>query len=194
MRLLWSVLLIACTVFESNSAEAEILKLKPAKSVSTSLKPGLSVKYAWAGPPLARIDNLSAARTLLAEKAEKGRPLTGLDYRDRSEFEPTLTHKENYNVAADIRGYMRFDEAGVYELETWSNDGIEAKLSGQVIGLWLERQTCVANQRVEVEVPEPGWYELKIVYFQKYMNKCLMMKWAKKGEKMTWVPNNIFGY
>lgn len=175
-------------------AGAQTLKLKPAKSLSANLKPGLSVRYAWGGPPLAAINNLSAARVLLEKKAKRGTPLRGLDYRDRTEFEPTLTYKENYNVAADIRGYMRFDAPGIYEVETWSNDGVDATLSGQRIGYYAGRQPCEANQRVEVEVPEAGWYELKIVYFQKYMNKCLMMKVGKKGEDLQWAPNNIFGY
>lgn len=176
------------------AAEAAPLKLKPAKALSANLKPGLSVRYAWGGPPLAAINNLSEARGLLKADGKRGKPLRGLDYRDRSEFEPTLTHKENYNVAADIRGYMRFDTPGIYEIETWSNDGIDAKLSGQSVGNWVTRQPCEANQRVEVEVPKAGWYDLKIIYFQKYMNKCLMMKVGKKGEKLKWAPNNIFGY
>ncbi len=181
-------------LFVAAASWAAPLKLKPAKPLSANLKPGLSVRYAWGGPPLASIDNLSQARGLLNAEAKRGKPLRGLDYRDRSEFEPTLTHKENYNVAADIRGYMRFDEPGIYEVETWSNDGIDARLSGQQIGLWVERQPCDANQRVEVEIPEAGWYDLKIIYFQKYMNKCLMMKVGKKGEGLKWAPNNIFGY
>lgn len=184
----------ALSMLSANVALAEPLKLKKAKPLSANLSQGLSVRYAWLGPPLLAIDTLSEARSLLAKGSERGKPLHGLDYRDRSEFEPTLTHKEHYNVAADIRGYMRFTEPGIYVLETWSNDGIEAKLSGKLIGQWLERQPCSANQRVEVEVPEPGWYELKIIYFQKYMNKCLMMKSGKKGEKLKWTPNNAFGY
>jgi hypothetical protein len=194
MRISRIIIVAALGAFCASIAVAAPLKLKPAKSLSANLKPGLSVRYAWGGPPLAAINNLSQARGLLKADAKRGKPLRGLDYRDRSEFEPTLTHKENYNVAADIRGYMRFDAPGIYEVETWSNDGIDAKLSGQQIGLIVARQPCEANQRVEVEVPEAGWYELKITYFQKYMNKCLMMKVGKKGEKLKWAPNNIFGY
>ncbi|MCE8539350.1 hypothetical protein KBY27_17985 [Ruegeria pomeroyi] len=193
MRVIRTAALAASALLVAVAAQAAPLKLQPAKPLSANLKPGLSVRYAWGGPPLAKIDNLTEARDLLALEAKPGKPLRGLDYADRSEFEPTLTHKEHYNVAADIRGYMKFEEPGIYEIETWSNDGIDARLSGQQVGLWLTRQSCSANQRVEVEVPEPGWYKLEITYFQKYMNKCLMMKWGKKGSGMNWVPNSAFG-
>ena len=104
-----------------------------------------------------------------------------------------MTFDEAYNVAAEVTGYMRFDSPGIYELETWSNDGIEASVGGQQIGRVTGIQGCEANQRTEVEVPQAGWYPLKIIYFQKLGSSCLMMKSGKQGEKLTWVPNDIFG-
>lgn len=176
----------------SSIAGAAPLKLTPASPQPSSPKSGLSVSYAWAGNPPAEIDNLSQARGLLRNGAKAGKPLRGLDYRDTNEGDPVLTHKEHYNVAADIRGYIKFDAPGIYELETWSNDGIDARISGQTVGKFSERQPCEANQRVTVEVPQAGWYDLDILYFQKYGTACLMMKWGKQGQKMQWVPNSAF--
>jgi hypothetical protein len=193
MRKVLVAAISAIALITGSALGAAPLKLKPA-SPQPKPKPGLSVKYAWGGPPLAKIDNLREARDLLKAGAEAGKPLRGLDYRDAGEFEPTLTHKENYNVAADIRGYIRFDQPGIYEIETWSNDGIDATISGQNVGYLDARQPCSANERIEVEVPAAGWYPLNITYFQKYSNKCLMMKWGKQGEKLSWVPNNVFGH
>lgn len=105
-----------------------------------------------------------------------------------------MTHPEHYNVAADIRGYIKFDAPGIYELETHSNDGLEAWIGGQEIGGANFSQPCSSNERVEVEVPKAGWYEVKMIYYQKYGTACLMMKWGKQGEKLSWVPNNVFGY
>lgn len=193
MRKLPVAVLSAMALIVGTALWSAPLSLEPA-SPQPRPKPGLSVKYAWGGPPLAKIDDLREARDLLRAGAQPGTPLRGLDYRDAGEFEPTLTHKENYNVAADIRGYIRFDQPGLYEIETWSNDGIDATISGENVGFLDGRQPCSANQRVEVEVPVAGWYPLAIIYFQKYSNKCLMMKWGKQGGKMSWVPNSVFGH
>lgn len=175
----------------AGAAVAAPLKLQPA-SPQPSPKAGLDVKYAWEGNPPRKIQNLSKVDHLL-KKAKAGPPLKGLDYRDTEDGDPVLTFGKAYNVAADISGYIRFDSAGVYELETWSNDGLEAWVGGQQIGYVNGRQPCEANQRTEVEVPQAGWYALKIKYFQKYGSSCLMMKWGKQGERFTWTPNDVFG-
>ncbi len=172
-------------------AVAAPLKLQPADP-QPSPKAGLDVKYAWEGNPPRKIQNLSKVDHLL-KKAKAGPPLKGLDYRDTEDGDPVLTFDKAYNVAADITGYIRFDSAGVYELETWSNDGLDAWIGGQQIGYVNDRQPCEANQRTEVEVPQAGWYPLKIKYFQKYGSSCLMMKWGKQGERFTWTPDDVFG-
>lgn len=182
--------LIAAAAFIASSAVAAPLKLQPA-SPQPSPKAGLNVKYVGTGTQR-KIRNLTHAKQLLP-KAQLGQPLIGLDYRDTNEGEDVLTFDHHYNVAAEITGYMRFDSPGVYELETWSNDGIDAWVGGQQIGKVNSIQGCEANQRTEVEVPKAGWYPLKIIYFQKLGTSCLMMKSGKKGERFTWTPNDVFG-
>ncbi len=177
----------------ASGASAQVLMLTPANPQPSGLKSGLSVQYAWKGAPPAAINSIGEAASLLNSRAKNGEPLRGLDYRDTRVDDPVLTFNEHFNVAADIKGYIRFDAPGIYELETWSNDGIDAKISGQQIGLRPGRQACSPNQRVSAQVPKAGWYDLSIVFFQKYGTTCLMMKWAKQGQKMTWVPNNVFG-
>ena len=167
------------------------LKLQPANP-QPSPKAGLNVKYVGTGNQHKKIRDLSQAKSMLS-KAQPGQPLRGLDYRDTSQGDDVMTFDSAYNVAAEITGYMRFDSPGIYELETWSNDGIEAFVGGQNIGYVTGIQGCEANQRTEVEVPKAGWYPLKIIYFQKLGTSCLMMKSGKQGERFTWTPNAVFG-
>ncbi|TMV03806.1 hypothetical protein FGK63_19255 [Ruegeria sediminis] len=193
MKLIRTGVVAALAVVLASAAWAAPLKLKPASPQPSGARAGLAVKYAWGGDPPSKIQSIDAAKQMIGG-AKPGRPLRGLDYRDTNEGDPVLTFNKAFNVAADIRGYIRFDAPGIYELETWSNDGIDARIGGQQVGYFAARQPCDANQRVEVEVPQAGWYDLRIVYFQKYSTSCLMMKWGKKGGKMSWVPNNVFSH
>lgn len=194
MKTAMTGLLAAAGILLASAAWTAPLKLSPASPQPGGLRKGLAVNYAWAGHPPARIQGLGQARGLLGGGGKPGPALRGLDYADTNDGDAVLTHPEHYNVAANIRGYIKFDAPGVYELETWSNDGISATVSGQTIGHFDGRQGCDANQRVEVEVPKAGWYDLRILYFQKYGSSCLMMKWGKQGQKMSWVPNSAFGH
>ncbi|WP_424832568.1 PA14 domain-containing protein [Ruegeria sp.] len=184
--------LAAVTALVAGAVFAAPLKLQPANPQPSSPKAGLDVKYAWEGNPPRKIQTVAKAKQMMS-KAQPGQPLRGLDYRDTDEGDPVLTFNEAFNVAAEVTGYIRFDAPGIYELETWSNDGIDAWVGGQQIGYFNGRQGCEANQRTEVEVPQAGWYPLKINYFQKYGTSCLMMKSGKQGERFTWTPNEVFG-
>ncbi|MEX0283611.1 MAG: PA14 domain-containing protein [Paracoccaceae bacterium] len=179
-------------LFLATALAAAPAKLTPANKQS-GFKKGLSVRYAYAGPPPARIQTISEAKSML-KSAKPGKPLRGLDYRDTKDGQPVLTFKEAYNVAADIRGYIKFDAPGVYQIEVWSNDGVDARISGQRVGHFSGRQSCQGNVIMEVDVPKAGWYPLQMAYFQKYSTSCLMMRWAKKGQKLSWVPNSAFGH
>lgn len=183
--------LAAVLALIAGAALAAPLQLQPANP-QPSPKAGLSVKYFGTGNQHKKIRDLGHAKSLLS-KAQPGKPLRGLDYRDTSKGEDVMTFDGAYNVAAEVTGYMRFDSPGTYELETWSNDGIEAWVGGQQIGYVTGIQGCEANQRTEVEVPQAGWYPLKIIYFQKLGTSCLMMKSGKQGERFTWTPNEVFG-
>lgn len=190
MKLIRTGMTAAVLAILAGTCLAAPLKLQPANP-QPNPKAGLNVKYVGQGTQR-KIRDLSQAKQLLS-KAQPGQPLRGLDYADTNKGEDVMTFTDPYNVAAEVTGYMRFDAPGIYELETWSNDGIEAWVGGQQIGRVTGIQGCEANQRTEVEVPKAGWYPLKIYYFQKLGTSCLMMKSGKQGERITWTPNNVFG-
>lgn len=168
------------------------VKLTPANPQPGGLKSGLSVAYAYA-PEGQHIKKLTDARGILKSGAQRGKPLRGLDYRDTNKGERTLTSKRAENVAASVSGYIRFDAPGIYDIDFFTNDGLDASIGGKRVGFFDGRQTCDSTVATQVEVPSAGWYKFNATYFNRLNTSCLMMRWAPKGSGMAWVPNNVFG-
>lgn len=176
----------------ASASLAAPLKLKPASPQPGGLKSGLSVSYGYAADGQ-HIKRLTDARAVLKSGAQPGKPLRGLDYRDTNTGEHTLTSNRAENVAASVNGYIRFDKPGIYEIDFFTNDGLNATIGGQRVGFFDGRQTCDSTVMAEVEVPSAGWYKFSATYFNRLNTSCLMMRWAPKGSNMKWVPNNVFG-
>lgn len=172
------------------AASAEPITLRPAdpQPEAAALAPGLAVYYAY--PP--EVGSLREAADWLERGAEPGPPLSGLRYRDTLEGEPTLTSRQATRVAAAISGYVRLERAGPMKVEFFSNDGLLVTLGGSVISKHDGRHPCESNGYHDVVVPEPGWYEIDLVYFQRLGTACLMMKWDGQSEKLGWAPDDIF--
>ena len=185
-----TALVMALAIVAASVLSAAPLKLTPANPQPANPKPGLSVSYAF---PDRDLRTLGDARIALKTGAKAGTPLTGLDYRDTADGQPTLTSGKALNVAARIRGYVRFKAPGDYEIEFMSNDGVEAKIGGQVVGYYDGRQSCDTTRIVEVSVPQAGWYPVDVLYFQRLGTSCLHMRWGPAGGKRTWTPDAAFG-
>ncbi|MEM7270033.1 MAG: PA14 domain-containing protein [Pseudomonadota bacterium] len=156
---------------------------------TAALKPGLFVEYV----PAPDVRTLDDARKWKAGKY-RGPDLIGFDYPDTEPGENALTSDQAEKIIAHIKGYMRFDAPGSYELDFLSNDGIEAIIGGQEVSRFSGRQTC-NNVGVEtVQVPEAGWYEVKVLWYQRLNTSCLLMEWTPPGGELDWVPNENFAY
>jgi hypothetical protein len=126
------------------------------------------------------------------EDAVEGEPLTGLDYRDTADGDPTLTYGKAHKVVAGISGYVRFDAPGVYQMDFLSNDGLQMFIGGQEVVYLDGVHPCEASELVEVNVPEAGWYALEGLYFQRKGSACLHMRAGQ--DEPNWMPNEAFGY
>lgn len=189
MKLAQTAALAALIALTAAAADARPAKLKPAK-VTGGLTPGLSVEYAYPGD----VKTLRDAYVALGIGAEPGKPLTGLSYSSSSSSPNALTSRKPMRVAARIKGYMKFDAPGVYTLDVLSNDGLQMTLGGREIIKHDERTGCESVGKVEVSVPNAGWYELEALWFQRQGTSCLEMNWAAEGGSMTAVPGSAFGY
>ncbi|MDK3017020.1 PA14 domain-containing protein [Pseudodonghicola flavimaris] len=184
--------LAVVAVIAAGAAGAAPLKLTPASPQPSGVKAGLSVTYGYA-PQGQDIRTLADASSVLRRKGQPGPALRGLDYRDNNLGENTLTSSAPENVAAAIRGYIRFDAPGVYEVDFFTNDGLDAQIGGQRVGYFDGRQACDSTFVTEVEVPAAGWYDFQATYFNRLNTSCLMMRWGQKGKPLKWVPNAAFG-
>ncbi|MGG7565876.1 hypothetical protein ACQ5SO_06900 [Rhodovulum sp. DZ06] len=155
-----------------------------------ALKPGLAVWYAY--PPEVR--GLRDVTYWLEDGKEAGPPLVGFDYMDSEPGAPILTAKRAEMVAAEIKGYLRFDAPGTWALEVHSNDGIEFGLGGQTVDSYGTRRACDTNGWVQVSVPRAGWYKVDTLFFQRLNTACLMMRWRKPDGTEEWTPTDAWAY
>lgn len=172
-------------------AGAEVITLTPAdpQPDPATLTEGLAVKYAY--PP--EVKSLRDAEHWL-ENAEPGEPLSGLKYIDTAEGEMTLTSTQATRVAAEITGFVHFSRPGPHKIDFYSNDGVQAWIGGEEVAKYDGRHPCEPAGFQDVNAPEAGWYELKIVYFQRLGSSCLLMKWDDLSEKPGWAKNEAFAY
>lgn len=174
------------------AAEDEIPQLRLAypQPDPAELKPGLAVKYAYPGG----VRTLAAAYSQVSN-AEPGPPLVGFDYPNTMPGEHALTSKRSTMVVAKIDGYMKFDQAGEHTLEFLSNDGLQVALGGTRVYRYDYRRPCDGNGPFKVNVPQPGFYEVSALFFQRYKTSCLLMKIKKPGANgMVWASNDMFFY
>lgn len=168
------------------------IPLRPAapQPDEASLKPGLAVRYAFP----ADLRWLGSAITALRDSGRPGQPLVGLDYPDKGLGQPTLTSSKAEFVAAEIKGFVRFDQAGVWQLEVHSNDGVALEIGGAAVDRFDGRRTCETNGWISVNVPSPGWYPVDAIFFQRYNSSCLMMRWQKPDGTREWTPQSAWAF
>lgn len=166
------------------------LKLQLADPQPSGVQPGLSVRYAYPQD----VKTLSEASAALKIASEPGHALSGLDHRDTNEGDKTLTSKRAEHVVASIKGYVRFDAPGLHNIDFLTNDGLRARIGGQVVGKFDGRQACDTTIMSEVEVPAAGWYDVDILYFQRGGTACLHMRMGPDGKRPRWMPDAAFGH
>lgn len=182
--------LAAVSLLVGGAAAAQVIELTPASPQPSGLKQGLKVSY-FTGERNVR--TLSAAKSKL-KWTKPGAPLPGLNFPDKGHGAPVLTSGKAMLVVADISGYIKFDKPGVYDLEFFSNDGSQIWISGQTVGKLDRITACASTGRPKVNVPKAGWYDFKVVYWQKEGTACLESEWKAPGGKRQLIPNSAFGY
>jgi len=164
-----SMLLAAATL----AGAQPLTGFKPAAPQPTAdqLTPGLSVGYVYG-----RFNHI---KEFMNKKFEPGPPLTQLDWRLGAG--PVLTSKEREQVGALITGFIRFEKMGTYGFDVTSNDGVRVEIGGKLLYEDPTVHGDDTSDRIDVKIDQPGWYPLKVLYFQKKGSAALQLRWAPAG-------------
>ena len=174
------------------AAKAEgISGLVPAKIQPTSdnLKPGLSVKYYGS--------KFNSIREMLEWMDYKdgvvGEPIPMLNYQVGQGN--VLTTNSTDMVGADIKGLINFERTGTYMLMVQSNDGVRLSIGGKMIYEDPDVHADRFSDELKVEISEPGWYPVHVLYFEKKNTATLELYWDPPGpEDIDYVPASAFGH
>ncbi len=181
---------IVAIIALSGCATHSVPQLAPPEAI-TDLRPGLSVRYYRAF--FRHIDEFIAYQT--NHQGEVGPPIQQLNYRTGNGN--VLTSGGADGIAADIAGLIRFDKAGLYEFVVQSNDGVKVTIGGiQVI-----EDPTVHSDRFstikQLKVTTPGWYPIRVLYFERKTTSTLELYWRRPGEQggpMAIVPADALAH
>jgi len=160
-----------------------------------AIKPGLAVEYLF--EKFYTLDELYTAD----ESPVTGKPIPILD--ELTETDPVtredkiinvLTSDQDMMVGAFIRGMIHFEQAGNYVLYLVSNDGARLWVGG--VQIWEDPEIHFDRESdpLELAIGEPGWYELKIDYYQKKGTHALQLLWTPPGGEKAVVPPEALGH
>jgi hypothetical protein len=182
-------LVLASTAALAADPVTGLLKADP-QPAAESLKPGLSVTY-YHGVFNSTREIPEWAKY---KKGTKGEPLKLLDYFVGDG--QVLTSDRSDEVGADIRGYIRFAEAGTYTMAMQSNDGVDLTIGGKTIVKDTEVHADRFSDLVPVVITEPGWYPLHLWYFEKRQTSTLELHWKPPNgsANMDFVPAEAFAH
>ena len=106
-----------------------------------------------------------------------------------------LTSDSSDLVIAKIKGYLRFDAAGIYALRVNSNDGVRLDIGGKRIFNDPNAHPDRMSESLPVEITEPGWYAVDLLYFEKKGTATLELYWRPPGAaSFDFVPAEAFGH
>lgn len=145
----------------------------------TTLVPGLTVAYFYNYEH--RHLNPLTDGNVPDKKGTPGQPIPFLNHQfKRGEV---FTSGVSRLVAMRMQGLLHFPRIGSYTLLGLSNDGLRVYLDDQLViddPAWHSRgdQYTVG---VVAEIAQPGWYPIKVEYFQRKGTAAIALFWRRPG-------------
>jgi len=187
-RTLGLVLVLVLSAMAAAPTLADTYNPKPAdpQPSADSLAPGLSAEYIFR-----LVRSVSSFED--SDDWRKGKPLPRLKYKTGAGG--VLTSGQSDGVCARITGFIKLDQPGRYLFATQSNDGVRVYLSGEDIIYDDGVHTDQFSSNAEVMVEEPGWYPLRVFYFERKNTSTLELYWQPPGkQQFEIVPAEAFAH
>ncbi len=190
-RFTLAALALLCFGAGANAADM-VTGLSPASPQPSAdrLKPGLAVTYYFN-----KFDHTREITEWAKYKdGVEGEPIAMLDYFVGEG--DVLTSGQADSVGADIRGYINFPVAGTYTIAMQSNDGVDLHIGGKRVVYDPDVHRDRYSDLVPVEIKEPGWYPLRLLYFEKQVTSTVELYWLKPGGsgQLDFVPADAFAH
>jgi len=154
------------------------------------LQPGLSVVYFHGFyRNLAQMPKGKRA----VEQGFPGKPIPYLDHKFGEDV--VFDSGRAKGVGMHIDGFILFDKAGDYVFQANTNDGFRLLISDlKIIDDPMYHSDRMSGE-FKVNVSEPGWYPLRILYFQRKGTATIQLFWKKPGDKtMIIVPAEAYAH
>jgi hypothetical protein len=137
------------------------------------LRPGLAVIY-FDRQFVRHIDQLPQGENA-ANVGRPGAPVAQLNHQfGQAEV---FQSGSNRGVGVEFTGYLKLDQPGRYRFQANSNDGFRMEIGGQRVvddPAWHSDRLSAPG---EYEVPNPGWYPVRMRYFQRKGTATLQLYW-----------------
>jgi hypothetical protein len=183
-----ALLLVVAGLPLASGAEEPVTGLRPVQPQPTpdQLQPGLAVQYAYA--LVRHVDELKG------KKFEPGPPLPHLNHH--MGFGKVLTSKTDDGVGVLITGFIRFEKDGVWGFNVTSNDGVRLEIGDKLIYEDPGVHADDTSERMDVKVERPGWYPIKVTYFERRNTATIIVRWIGPGEtgKLVPIPASAFAH
>jgi hypothetical protein len=151
-----------------------------------SVAAGLAVDYVFV--KASHVDDIEAEGG-----GEPGEVLPQLNYQ--SGPGNVLTSDRSDSVGALIKGFINFPEPGRWLMVAQSNDGIRVRVAGTVVIEDPDVHSDQYSANAEINVAEPGWYELAVTYFERKSTSTLKLLWQPPGKsEFEVVPADAFAH
>jgi len=182
---------LGLVTLSANVWAGSITGLKPAnpQPAANALKPGLAVQYYGA--------KFNSIRQFVEwmdyEKGKPGIPIPMLNYQVGNGN--VLTSTATDLIGADITGFINFERSGNYTVMVHSNDGVRLTIGDKLVHEDPEVHADRFSDEITLEISEPGWYPVRVLYFEKKNTSTLELYWDPPGpEEIDLVPAKAFAH
>ncbi len=162
-----------------------------AKTEINALKPGLQPRYfeKFFSRNVSELPDDDTSRY----KNWQGEPILQLNNQfGRGEVFDSGT---NRGIGIRMRGAFYFPESGNYNFQALSNDGIKMFFGEHLVVNDPVQHSDQLSDEGSINIPQAGWYPVRIDYFQRKGTAALKLFWKQPGmDSMEIVPATSYGH